>query len=380
MNIVGVNISHDTSVCLMQDGKIIFYLEEERLCKVKSFLITEAPAKIKTLDKIKNFVDKIDYLIISTYKREIEKHKVLFNDHMLSDVGILFDVTISEEIVNTILNHGILVDKIILDLDSHHLHHAHNAFYFSGFDSASVLVMDNSGAFNTKYDQQINNQLVRAREIESIYKFDNNLHKKLFKHYSTFRMVSLGEDLNYSPPNNEGDMISNTYSVGELFQFVTKFVLGLNYLDTGKVMGMSSYGDLDKEKIEWFSKYENNFLFHCNFLRDLKLSKIYLSAPFKEQSDFAKKLQFETKEYTIRLIQKAIDFSDSNNVVLSGGYFQNCVNNYAYLKAFPKINFYVDPICYDGGTAIGACLYVWHHVLGNPNTLQKLDNLYLGPE
>ena len=187
MNIVGVNISHDTSVCLMQDGKIIFYLEEERLCKVKSFLITETFAKIKTLDKIKNFVNKIDYLIISTYKRKIPQH----------------DVSISEDIVNTILNHGILIDKIILDLDSHHLHHAYHAFYFSGFDSASVLIMDNSGAFNTNYDQQINNQLIRAREIESIYKFDNNLHKKLFKHYSTFRMISLGEDLNYSPPNNE---------------------------------------------------------------------------------------------------------------------------------------------------------------------------------
>ena len=100
MNIVGVNISHDTSVCLMQDEKIIFYLEEERLCKVKSFLITETFAKIKTLDKIKNFVNKIDYLIISTYKRKIPQH----------------DVSISEDIVNTILNHGILIDKIILDL------------------------------------------------------------------------------------------------------------------------------------------------------------------------------------------------------------------------------------------------------------------------
>ena len=45
MNIVGVNISHDTSVCLMQDEKIIFYLEEERLCKVKSFLINNDKGK-----------------------------------------------------------------------------------------------------------------------------------------------------------------------------------------------------------------------------------------------------------------------------------------------------------------------------------------------
>jgi carbamoyltransferase len=363
MNIVGVNISHDTSVCLMQDGKIIFYLEEERLCKVKSFLITQLPAQVKTLDKIKNFVDKIDYLIISTYKREEIQH----------------DVSISEDIVNTILKQGIAIDKIILDLDNHHLFHAHNAFYFSGFESATTLIMDHSGAYNSNYTEQKNNRMFFAREMESIYKFDNNLHEKLFKHYSKFCARVLGEELNYKFINKT-DMVSSCYGVGELFNAITEGILGLNFLDAGKTMGMSSYGDLDKEKIEWFFKYENNFLFDCNFLRDVELSKIYLSASFKERADFAKKLQYETKEYTIRLIQKAIDLSDSNNVVLSGGYFQNCVNNYAYLKAFPNINFYVDPICYDGGTAIGACLYVWHNVLGNPNTLQKLDNLYLGPE
>lgn len=366
MNIVGVNISHDTSVCLMQDGKIIFYLEEERLCKVKSFLIKETPAQVKTLDKIKNFVDKIDYLIISTYKREIPQH----------------DIQISEDIVNAILKQGITINNIILDLDSHHLHHAYNAFYFSGFESAAVLVLDHSGSYNSNYTVPKSNEniyTIFAREMESIYKFDNNLHKVLFKHYSSFRTRTLSEKLNYRLAN-ETDVVSNCYGVGELFQSTTQHILGLHGLDVGKTMGMSSYGDLDKEKIEWFHKYENNFLFDCGFLRDLEISKIYLSASFKEQADLAKKLQYETKEYTIRLIQKAIELSDSNNLVLSGGYFQNCVNNYAYLKAFPNINFYVDPISYDGGTAIGACLYVWHNVLGNPNTLQKFDNLYLGPE
>jgi predicted NodU family carbamoyl transferase len=142
---------------------------------------------------------------------------------------------------------------------------------------------------------------------------------------------------------------------------------------------MSSYGTLEKEKVEWFHQYDNNYLFDCNVFRLIAKSKIYLSASFQEQADFAKKLQHETKQYCIKLIQKAIDLSNSNNVILSGGYFQNCVNNYAYLKAFPKINFYVDPICYDGGTAIGACFYVWHHILKHPNKMQKFNNLYLGP-
>lgn len=357
MNIVGVNISHDTSVCLMQDEKIVFYLEEERLCKVKSFIVTQGPAQIKTLDKIKNFVNKIDYLIISTFKRKYFQ----------------YDVLISQDIVNTILMQGITVDKIILNLDNHHLYHAYNAFYFSGFKSATVLIMDGSGSYSNFFPDQ--NEM-RYREIESIYKF-NNQHEILYKHYSSFGTIINSETFFYKIIDNKKIMLSNALSCGQLFTEISKTMLES---EAGKIMGMSSYGTLDNNKTEWFKEYENNFLFDHDFFDTLLKSKIYKSASFQEQADYTQKLQHETKEYTIRLIQKAIDLSESNNVVLSGGYFQNCVNNYAYLKAFPNINFYVDPVCYDGGTAIGACLYVWHHVLGNPNTLQKFDNLYLGPE
>lgn len=362
MNIVGINISHDTSVCLMQDEKIIFYLEEERLCKIKSYIIREVPVKkIKTLDKIKEFVSEIDYLIITTYKND----------------DALFDILIAEDIVTQIIKIGLKVNKISLNLDDHHLFHAHNSFYLSGFDSAAVVITDGSGSYSNFFP---NENKMHYREIESIYKFDNNQYKMLYKHYSSFGTTRNSEKFFYKTMDNKKIILSNTLGCGQLFTEVTIGMLNLIENESGKTMGMSSYGVLDNNKTEWFKKYENNFLFDYDFFNTLQKSKIYQSASFQEQANYAKKLQHETKECTIRLIQKAIDLSDSNNVVLSGGYFQNCVNNYAYLKAFPNINFYVDPICYDGGTAIGACLYVWHHILGNSNTLQKLDNLYLGPE
>ena len=258
----------------------------------------------------------------------------------------------------------------IFNLEDHHLHHAYNAFYFSGFESAVVLVTDGAGSY-------VDN--LHGREIESIYKFKNNKCETLYKHYSSFEMLNTLEKFCYKILNDK-IVLSNTVGCAKLFELACSFVLSVQAHEAGKAMGMSSYGALSKEEAEWFHKYDNHFLFDCDFLLKVIKSKIYLSATFQEKADFVKKLQYETKEYTIRLIQKAIDLSGSNNVVLSGGYFQNCVNNYACLKAFPNINFYVDPISYDGGTAIGACLYVWHNVLGNPNTLQKFDNLYLGPE
>lgn len=358
MNIVGVNISHDTSVCLMQDGKIVFYLEEERLSKIKHHKIFEVPVKIKIINKIKNFVKEIDYLIITTHKR--------YNN--------FFDIKIAEDIVNQFIKIGLKVNKVILNSDDHHLMHAHNAFYLSGFKSATVLIMDGSGSYSDLFTDE---KKIKYREIESIYKF-NNQHETLYKHYSSFG-IKFFEKFFYKILDNKKIVLSNTFGCGKLFETIAEDILNFKEMESGKVMGMSSYGTLDNNKIEWFKEYENNFLFDYDFFPTLLKSNIYKSASFQEQANYAKKLQHETQEYTVRLIQKAIDLSGSNNVVLSGGYFQNCVNNYAYLKAFPNINFYVDPICYDGGTAIGACFYVWHHVLGNPNTLQKFDNLYLGP-
>ena len=69
-------------------------------------------------------------------------------------------------------------------------------------------------------------------------------------------------------------------------------------------------------------------------------------------------LQTHSKNYTIELLKKAFSYSDCKNVVLSGGYSLNCVNNYHYVKEFPDYNFFVDPVAHDGGTAIGAALWV----------------------
>jgi carbamoyltransferase len=142
-------------------------------------------------------------------------------------------------------------------------------------------------------------------------------------------------------------------------------------------MGLSSYGSPNK-KITWVEYYNDYPMYNMTFFEDLKNNKIKNNFSFQEMADIARKVQDETKEHTIRLIQKTIEKSKSNNIVLSGGYFLNCVNNYAYIKEFPDINFYVDPICYDGGTAIGACFYVWHNILGHPNKMQKLNDVYLG--
>jgi carbamoyltransferase len=85
----------------------------------------------------------------------------------------------------------------------------------------------------------------------------------------------------------------------------------------------------------------------------------------------------ETEEQMYRLIQKAIDMTGENNVVISGGFGLNCVANYKYLKKFPEIKFYIDPIAHDGGTAIGLARYAWYQYSKEIDA-RPLKSLYLG--
>jgi len=169
-------------------------------------------------------------------------------------------------------------------------------------------------------------------------------------------------------------------------------------------MGLSSYGERPEFLDEpWFKEDKKTgiwvtdndlilkiFYEHYPYFYD-KLIRCYTSEglnssdlfddmnkeEFDAASSIARKIQEETKLHTIRLIKKLLDMVDTNNIVLSGGYFLNCVNNYEYIKEFPEVNFYIDPIAHDGGTAMGAARYVWHHILKKTKRY-PLDSLFLG--
>jgi carbamoyltransferase len=77
------------------------------------------------------------------------------------------------------------------------------------------------------------------------------------------------------------------------------------------------------------------------------------------------------------LIQKAIDITGETNIVISGGYGLNCVANYKFVKKFPELNFYIDPIAHDGGTAIGLARYAWYQYSKSIEA-KSLSTVYLG--
>jgi carbamoyltransferase len=361
MYILGINTSHDSSTCLMKDGKILFLNSEDRFNRIKRYFLAKADISktlLPSINEIKKYTDTIDYLAIGDLK------------------GL--PSAIWEKILAEFFDAGIKVRQVYYEASEHHVYHAYNGFYNSKFKDATTIIMDGAGGVTSD---------PRYREIETIYQCDNQRIKEIFKHSSSnhggvmdTRSVDVFGALTLEKYKHQYK--SNRISVGMLFNELC-WELGLgDGENAGKLMGWSSYGVLDTEDSLWTEKLDDLLWINLSTasLREVKSGKQL--APrnntkytFQEVANIAKRLQHETKLYAINRIKLALKLCNTSNIVLSGGYFLNCVNNYEYLKEFPDVNFYIDPIAWDAGTAIGIAMKVSKD-LGI--TLQPYESIYLG--
>ena len=88
------------------------------------------------------------------------------------------------------------------------------------------------------------------------------------------------------------------------------------------------------------------------------------------------------KKQPLMLLDMLYEMSGNKNVVLSGGYALNCVANYWYLDKLNKegIKLYVEPVSNDGGTAMGAALWLYRSVTKDMSIAPQATDVYLGPE
>lgn len=391
-------------MCLTKDGEVIFYVEEERLVKKKHYCynindLDEDFLGRLLLQELKKYTTKVDYIIFSSFGRHTEE----------------FDWIIIRKFLNTINDENINFNTSLFFHENHHIYHASNAFYASGFDDAVALIMDGGGSFD-KVNEEFQ---LPFREVETIYDCNYSRIKPVYNHYSILDEIgdeNTGNEKMIFDKLDKQKVYSRSLSCGDLFSRMCSLI-GLNAgSDSGKLMGLSGHHDHKKligflytnikmkiipidfytesKKLledEWFFEKDGEWITVLNLLNNFyELFDKYeynaeIDPDFQESLEFyfaaaiANKVQEETYKHTCRLIRKAINLTGKNKIVLSGGYFMNCVNNYKYTKEFPEIEFFVDPIPHDGGTSIGAAKYLWH---GMTKSKEKnpFKNVYFGPQ
>ena len=301
MKILGINISHHPSICVYENNNIKEFYNEDRFILEKHWEPTSKNFKI--FQSILQKINKVDFVCYASYGRssDNEENKIIkILQNQLNNPPYFFDIT------------------------HHHIYHALSAFYFSKFNEAIAIVVDGAGALIKNHNPY--------REFESIYSLKGNNIYPIYKHNSN-RLDQLKEFCNDLKISKYIDGVFNNLSqkaIGGRAFVEACLAVGMEPNDAGKLMGLSSY------------KYSKNKY-------PLDYDKIEIAAEVQER----------TFSETCNLIEIAKKYG--KNILLSGGYFLNCSNNFKYVKKYPDLNFFVDPIPNDAGTCIGACLYYEHY-------------------
>ena len=366
---MAINPGHNGSVALVVDGKLEYYIEEERLSRSKR----DGNPYRGMLYLMENH--HIDELIIGGTGQE---------DHRLPWTGENSYAALVRKFNPNV--------KTTAVWNEHHMGHVAAAFYGSGFDTAAAIIIDGSGS-RCKLDWNRSEEGIEAYETESIYQcsFPGEF-EPVFKRYAE----------NHAPRVIESDReIDGTVTTVKAYEAVSMY-LGFGFIEAGKTMGLAPYGKKDSKIPKLFYKdtgrgdknvfmpqYPAGAWIDTERFDYLKI-KIDPSSWHKDpsllsntQKNLAWAVQNETQEYIAELIEKAVDMTGEKNIVISGGYGLNVIANYYYRERFPELNIYVDPISHDGGTSIGYAKLFANKKIGDDNgehIKDPLTTLYLGPK
>lgn len=340
-NILSFNCSHDAAVCHLKDGKVEWFIEEERVSRKKH----DHRPYLSLVDGVRR-LDDIDLALHTTLHHS--------DDPTLADK--VLDVTC--ELIQKVKDKPKLMDCSA----EHHLHHAALAFYNSGFEEAACLIVDGAGAYVEG----------GGHEVETIYKAS-------YPH-------SFDKIYQRAVPWYKGSTLTDyTIGIGFVYAGISEY-LGFGTLGCGKLMGLAPYGKedptikpfvVDGEVDETLWERDPCGVKYKPF-SDFEMQNSFGRAANINRENLAWRCQKDFETYMIALINKALEVS--NNIVISGGCALNCVANYEYLKHLPKgAKLYVEPVSSDAGTAAGMAMYGWRNITKSTD-IYPIKDLYWGPQ
>jgi carbamoyltransferase len=394
--IAGIARGHNSGVCLLKDGEVVFSVEEERLSRQKY-----DGGPFASMVKILEYTDKIDYLVVAhTQSLKETAPKV---DYTGDDVytGLARKLGLINRKDNP-YEHSQVIDLSFV----HHKLHAALAFYRSGFEKATAVVVDGAGTF---IPLNFNGEMIMGWETETIFSCDYpGNFKTLWKHIGvqqpSVHLVNPNFDSSmYNEDGTHTCVITDGAGITKVYEAVTEYC-GFSSIEAGKTMGLFPYGKENDKIPPLFSNegkhpttnrqliipnYPNGAMVNrlaYDFLEeDVDTQQLQQKQADRTQltnrRDLAYACQTQTQEQVTNLIRRAVEMTGEKNIVVSGGYALNCVANYHYLEALKDegINLYVEPVSNDAGTAMGAAMFI-HRSITQDNTVAPIQHkLYLGP-
>lgn len=376
MNILGLlGFGYNPAAALIVDGKLVGFVEEERMINFKgAHFMFPGAAAYWCLKKAGLSLDDIDYIAWGWDNPSYKFKMPLFFAKQYLKYGLKEkgDGGITDFISNRILKN--LPDAVRTDIRNglrkvglkgkipkiefieHHDAHVASSYLLSGFNEAAILIIDGSG----------------EHICTSIWHAKNGTYKPV-------------------------KTIDIPHSLGWFYAGMTEYLGFIPYRDEGKVMGLAPYGSRTPEWEDKISKViqitsDSYTLDPSYFLLGThdagkhfsdKLVTLlgpprYYGEPLDQRiKDIAFIIQDNLEKAVLNIVNLATENGKIRNVCVAGGVGLNCKMN-GVIRQSPHVdNIFVQPASGDSGAALGAAIAL-SHKLGEwiPH---KLENVYYGP-
>lgn len=338
MRVLGFSVGHDKGAVIIENGKVVVGITQERLSRIKHDGAYQGGLiPFESINYCLNALNithrDIDYYVYSTTEIEDTVGSQFFSKYVDLKREILYFIP-------------------------HHLAHAYSTFFSSGFEESAVIVADASGSI-LNFKNKLNLWYEKNRdgldtnedwtEGISIYEFKKNEYNEVYKKWIKFPV----------PINtNEETSLGTMYSTGSL-QLI--FEPKTQTWPAGKLMGLASYANQDivneaplfVEEIENDIKISNNAIY----------PKVSWKSDFYSRACVAGIYQREQERASLILAKIAKNLTNSKNICVAGGSFLNCNSNEKILNSGLFENCYFLPPSDDSGIPLGCAWFAYQKLV-----------------
>ncbi len=362
MNILGINhFFHDSSACLLVDGKLVAALEEERFNRDKHTRAFPSLAIDQCLKIAGLTAQDIDHIAVSiqpTHRWTTKALYALKQPHKAAPF-------IKHELVQGYFKHQRFRQWLSDTYGSEHptvhqlqhpVTHAAGSYYASPYTDAAILSLDGSGEWECAWMGHGKDDKVTEFSTSD---FPNSLG-------SVYEAVT--EFCGFKPNYDEGKTMGLA-PLGDASKHID---------NARKVVHISSQGTIDVD-LSYFS-YQYWGYRRCSE----KFHRVFgeprpFNGEFKDHhQDVAAAFQQVLEECALTLAKQLKERTGAPYLVIAGGVALNSVMNGRLLREAGFDDVYIMPAAGDNGTSIGAAYTVYHQTLGNPR-VNLPENAHMNP-
>ena len=376
MNILGINAYHgDASAVLLQDGKLLAGVEEERFKRVKHWAGFPCDSIRACLEIGGLKASEIDGFAVSRNPSAHLLRKAAFALAHRPNLALVENRAENARHVRELPR--LLAKELGLNEErvkkgwhwvEHHPAHLASCFYVSPFEEAAVCAIDGFGDFvSTSFAAGKKDELTLLKRI-------------------------------YFP-----------HSIGLFYLALTQYLGFMKYGDEYKVMGLAAYGSPDYAgalrkliRLKPGGGFELDLAYFCHWSGDAsmtwsagepvldpvfspKLEKLLgprrrPDAPIEPRHEaIAASLQAVFEEASFHVLRSLHDMTRLDCLCLAGGCAMNSVVTGKIRAKTPFREAFIQPAAADTGTTLAAAFYVWNRLQGRPRDF-AMDHGYWGPE